>query len=398
MPGYLSGVRESLSRLFGRRPPGVSGVVQRGSQAITTAEYLAEANATAYACVSVAARTVAQLPFYSDAEAVDRVLRRPNPAQTGFEFIHSVVWDLLLYGNAFVRVLRNSEGKLIGLYPADPRDVDVMVSDGRVTYRDTARWQGDLDMSDVIHFRDTPGHGLISPSRMAAVRVRLSALDAADRQVAAMFRKGLTLAYVIKSKKQVAAETKADMAQDLADMFGSEESDRVSLVLDNEMEIEQVKAASPTDQDLRSTREDLIREIAGVFGVPPFLVGGTGDTKYNNVSARIASLHRETVVPLVTNLTEKLSARLGVPVRCDDQVLIRGDMAAQVNYATRAAGGPVISPNEARDLLGLARLPGDEYNEVRSSAMPMAPDDGPGSRAGETPTDDGGMENMPEEG
>ena len=82
-----------------------------------------------YACVRVLSEAIAQLPLhvYQYTEnGKERVPRhplyfllhdQPNPEMTSFVFRETLMTHLLLYGNAYVQIIRNGKGEVIALYP-----------------------------------------------------------------------------------------------------------------------------------------------------------------------------------------------------------------------------------------------------------------------------------------
>ena len=144
----------------------------------------------------------------------------------------------------------------------------------------------------------------------------------------------------------------------------------------------------------------MIREIASLFGCPPFVAGGTSDTRYNNITARMSVLHRETVTPLLDNITAKLSQALETEIVYDQYALVRGDLASQSEIGVKMAGGPYKSVNEVREMFGDEKHEGEENDAIRNtnSTSEEEPEEGDDDRTGEFPTDDGNLGTQPPEG
>ena len=111
--------------------------------------------------------------------------------------------------------------------------------------------------------------------------------------------------------------------------------------------LKQLSAGSASDTDLRALRQDLIREIASTFGVPPFSVGGAGDTKFSNVVARHSQQNQNGVLPLAYSFAERLGLAYGTEVSFDPERLLQGDFLHTAEVATKAAGGAVMTPAQA---------------------------------------------------
>ena len=163
------------------------------------------------------------------------------------------------------------------------------------------------------------------------------------------------------------------------------------------MDIKRFPFVTPQDADLAKLAADKIREVASIYGCPPFLAGGTSDTKYNNVSARMSVLHRETIAPFLENMTQKFTLALGVDVKSNAEDLLKGDMTTQTKNNVAACGGPYKSVNEVRQREGLEKTNNPKDDEVRKSGSPAPMNNEDDDRSGEEPTDEGDLVDNPEE-
>ncbi|MEN8917632.1 MAG: phage portal protein, partial [Octadecabacter sp.] len=68
---------------------------------------------------------------------------------------------------------------------------------------------------------------------------------------------------------------------------------------------------SPSDMEFQKTKEAAAREIAIAFGVPPMLLGITGDATYANYQEANRAFYRLTVLPLVTRVAGAIADWLG---------------------------------------------------------------------------------------
>ena len=160
--------------------------------------------------------------------------------------------------------------------------------------------------------------------------------------------------------------------------------------MDNGVELKALPAATPADQDLRATRQDLIREIASGYGCPPFVAGATADTKYNNISARLISVHREMIVPMANNIRDRLAQAFKAVVSYDSSEILAGDLVTQMAHDIQSCGGAFLTVNEVRAVRGLDKIEGGD--ELRDTPVETEED-----RTGEFPTDDGDLSDLPPE-
>ena len=358
----------------------------------------AQTNATVATCVDTIARQVGQLEFKAPDRdmngPINRVLRRPNDYQGAYTFMHGLVEDLMYHGNSAHRITRTGGGAPMFISPMDPHHVRVIPdSYGRPHYR-TREFPGLLPPREVIHVRDGGGHEVWARSRLSKGGTRIMALWHADRLIQDTFENGISLQYWVNSQRALGEGGAEELIAMITNAYGMTGARRGGVAVLEGADLKTIPGLKPADADLRALRQDLIREIAALFAVPPFLAGGTGDVKYSNVTARMLAMYRETIVPIVINIQEAFTLALGTAITCDVSGLLAGDLKTQIAAAVQARGGPIMTPNEARGMvrgLELPPLPGEENNRLSTGGATSAEtaDDPDRPRAGEQPTDDG---------
>ncbi len=122
---------------------------------------------------------------------------------------------------------------------------------------------------------------------------------------------------------------------------------------------------SPSDMEFQKTKEAAAREIATAFGVPPMLLGVTGDATYANYQEANRAFYRLTVLPLAQRVTAALAHWLSVFT--GEVVELRPDLdqipalTAERDQAwARVAAADFLTVAEKRAALGLPRLAEDE--------------------------------------
>ena len=346
----------------------------------------ARRSATVTSCIDTLARTVGQCTFEAPDSpangAINRALQhRPNPYQTPVTFWHGLVEDLMYEGNSVTRVFRESG---LTLAPLDPQRITVQPDEAglpRYWAQESTELLSGGEGGDAIHVRDGGGHEIWAQSRLSKAAVRIIALIEADALIRSTFRGGVHVNHVVQTDR-VLGDGGRKLADEIRAEFGASGDRQGGIVVLEHAELKPVQGLKPADADLRALRQDLIREIAAEFGVPPFKVGGTGDTKYSNYTASMLSFYRDSVLPITANIAQAFALSLGTAVVARTAPLLEGDMQTQVELAVAGSGGPVWTPNEARATLHLE--PVDDGNELRASAPIPEPD-----REGEMPSDDG---------
>lgn len=78
------------------------------------------------------------------------------------------------------------------------------------------------------------------------------------------------------------------------------------LLLEGGMEWQEI-SLSPKDMDFLETKNSTARDIALAFGIPPQLLGISGDNTYNNMAEARLALWEETIIPLLRKFCNSMS-------------------------------------------------------------------------------------------
>ena len=356
-------------------------------------------NATVLSCIQVISQGIAQLPWeiWKDQDTVGNhtlmgVLNRPNSFQTPYEFVACCVQDILVYGNSYTRVVRAKNGRVIELIPIVPSDMSVAANPfGSPVYNHQE--YGELTAQEVIHVRDVSNHSVEGRSRILLAAERIACLNAADHLMAETFQNGVSINYSVELEATLDDTSREALYAQLKNAFGQGGSRRGGIAVLEGGKLSAIKGSTPADADLRELRGALINEIAALFRVPASLVGGQSE-KYSNVTARLASMYRDSFAPIIISIEQAFTNNLlsnGNTLRFDVGSLVKGDLATQITLATQAVAGGIITPNEARVFIGYPEIEG--LDEVQAAPQAVPPD---ADRSGEETTDDGNMADMPD--
>ena len=355
---------------------------------------------TVFNAVDITARGISQMDVKGSDVGVELLNTNLNRLSVS-QLLYSIVVDMLVYGYSVIEIIRSPtttnsqtglgiinaiEKRLIGSewqVGVGENGVEVFDTDGNVVPQDR-----------YILLRDILVDGNPFVSRVAAVATTASLLIKSNQKMEAEFDKGAGSIYTLTLSEVPKLDDIEEMKNAVATALESKDK-RAIIPLWNGAKLEVADIGKPADLDLRETRENLIREIASMFSIPPFLVGGSSDTKYNNVTSRMVAMHREVFAPLASTIADSFTIGFGAYISLDYYSLLRGDIASQVDIAIKASGGSVFTPDEARDMLfGLGAI--EDGDTLRSNTS-TGRDDSEGARVGENPTDEGNVNDQPEE-
>ncbi len=133
---------------------------------------------------------------------------------------------------------------------------------------------------------------------------------------------------------------------------------------------------SPTDMGIIETKYSAARDISLAFGVPPQLLGIPGDNTYSNYAEARLSFWEDTVIPLVIRVAEDWTNWLG-PTFGDLTVKPNMDKIPAIaekrsKIWSMADTSTDLTINERRELKGFGKIPGGDTILVGAGQISLA--------------------------
>ncbi|WBU61820.1 phage portal protein [Paracoccus albus] len=310
-----------------------------------------------------------------DTHPVLELLRRPNPAQGRAELFEALFGQILLSGNGYLEA--------VGVGDGIPAELHVLRSDRMSVVPGADGWpvafeyavggrKHRFDMTGspdpICHIRSfhpCDDHYGLSPLQAAAVAVDVhnsasawskALLDNAARPSGAIVYKGPDGQGNLSAEQYERLTVEMEMHHQGARNAGR------PMLLEGGLDWKPM-GFSPSDMEFHQTKQAAAREIAQAFGVPPMLMGISGDATYANYAEAHRAFYRLTVLPLVTRVAASvawfLSEHMGaeVDLRPDlDQIPALSEERDQ--QWKRIGEVSFLSDPEKRALLGLPPLEG----------------------------------------
>lgn len=286
-------------------------------------------NCVVYRSVRMIAEAAASIPVKIEGPVGDeaqhylnRLLRRPNAHQSGIELRDALMTHLILFGNAYIEVVRGSDNKVDGLYVLHPHRMRLICdSAGWPRFYDyhgggtKTRHDANAVPCPIIHFRlADPSHDHEGLSPLNAARLPIEIHSAANQWNKALFdnaaRPSGALVYRGQDGTSRLTDTQFDrLKQELQDNFQGMHNAGRPLLLEGGLDWARI-SMSPQDMDFISAKHSAARDIALAFGVPPMLLGIPGDNAYANYAEANRAFWRQTVLPLTTRILDTLGRHL----------------------------------------------------------------------------------------
>lgn len=328
-------------------------------------------------CVTLLADTVASMPLRAyraragvrESIPLPSVLASPDIESNQFELVHSTMVSLGLHGNAYLYLDRDSRANVIGIVPLHPYQMQVL-SAKDASRRRYLHLGTEIPNENLVHIRwFTPPQSLVGVSPLIQSRQIVGLGLAMDRFLAQFYGDGATPSSVLESDRDLTTD-QARVLQ--ATWEAQHRKHRRPAVLSGGLRFKQV-TMSASDAQMAEMREQVVRDVARVYGVPSHLVGAMGDNQtYQNVEQASLNFLTHTITPWMRRLEIAFSRVLpnGTDVAFDTSGLLRTDALTRARVGTMQIAAGTRSPNELRQLDGLEPYEGgDEFNQALAGTV-----------------------------
>lgn len=288
---------------------------------------------------------------------------QPNKFMTRKTFMYNIVYTMLLAGegNQVTYPKYTPEGFIENLVPLKPSGIRFAenAEEGYTIWYGQSTFQPD----EVLHFVINPDSE--QPWRGTGYRVVLKDIIKGLKQAGAtkqalMESPAPSLVIKVDGLTEEFAN-KEGRAKLLSQYIDSSENGKPWLVPAEAFDVQQVKPLTLNDLAIKSNMELDKRTVAGIFNVPPFMVGA-GDYKkeeYNNfITSEIMPFSKT----IEQELTRKLLYAPDLYWRFNPRSLFAYDLSEIISAGSEMVDRMSMRRNEWRDWIGMS--PDDEMDEL----------------------------------
>jgi len=371
-------------------------------------------NSTIMACVAAKARALSQLPIrvvsqaedgsYVDADKsesvgkrdkdkakqVTKLLAQPNHFQSTYEFWYQWIMWYELSGEAFTLWWRKDQASStetpLEMYLLDSTLIAVTITPARYpSYRLSTPAYGfnrdaPLNFNQVMHIKEMNWQGSAGFNK-GILAAELVSLDSdIDIYCNYIMQNGAKPSGMFTTDSVIPDGKYKEIAGRLKEAWSAMVSSRNSdpskagqgMLLDQGMKYTPLDFLTLQDADAAKLKEQTMKRICGLFGVPPAMIG-IADQKYNNTQTMLDEFYKSTMYPTLVNIEQKLKQHLfgGYPnlyIEFDTRNFLKGAPLDQMNFAVAGVGAGIMTPNEARQYMNMPNIDGaDELKNKASS-------------------------------
>lgn len=251
------------------------------------------------------------------------LLSKPNPTQSGKEFLESIYTYRQISGNAYIlAVMSPSKKRPIELYALRPDRISIVPGDNLLpkAYRyqvgqEVTEYPVDqiTGKSQILHIKNF--HPLSDWYGMSSIEAAAYSIDQhnqAGEWNQALLQNGArpSGAIVVKgasgNPSYLTDKQYRDLKNMIDDAFAGPKNAGRPLLLEGGLEWQEM-SLSPKDMDFIESKHSSARDVALALGMPPQLLGIPGDNTYSNLQEARLALWEQTIIPLMENVIEHMS-------------------------------------------------------------------------------------------
>lgn len=341
-----------------------------------------------YRCVDVISDSVAQLPlepYFIDEKGYKEkyvshptyylLNREPNRVMSRFTFIKTLIVSVLLRGNGYAYIERDSRGNATALTYLDPDFVTIQ-DKPKLVY--SVVGLGNVEPCNMLHILNFSYDGIRGISTLQHARQTLGLATDSENHAQGFFKGGANLAGILKVQSSLTTKQKTDLKSSWQTTFNASNGMPNGVaVLEGNMDFQPI-TVNPADAQLLETRQFNVIDICRFFGVSPVKAFDLTNSSYSTVEATQLAFLTDTLAPLLEKLEleferklYKPSERANIEVKFDTSALLRADKTSLAEYYNKLFQIGVVTINEVRKALDLPAIDNGDKSFVQVNVMTL---------------------------
>ena len=314
-----------------------------------------------FSAVSLISDTISTLPVdsYVRVDGERRPYRprpmwidQPDVDTTRQAHYGAVVASMLVSGNSYTRIFRDSSGEPVNLVVLDPTTVEVKRSAiGRKVFVVTGE-ERPLTSDDIIHLIDLAEPGsLTGISRVNKLKDALGVASALQSYAARFFGQGATTQGVIEVPGEISSEQAKNLQEGFDSRHRSWRNAHKTGILSGGAKYVSTQVENNAAQFLES-RRFAVEEMARAFNIPLHMMGIPDTASYASVEQNNLQFVSHTLRPILEKIEWGYSRLLpnNAFIKFNFNALLRGDLQSRATSYSIMTQAGIMSVNDVRRL------------------------------------------------
>ena len=349
---------------------------------------------TYFTCLKTLSESIGKMPVYlmddskkriMDHDAMRLLWDRPNSYMTPVQFFTYMERCRNHYGNAYAYIEVDRTGKITGLYPLPPMQVQIYVNDTDIfterryyySYSDVRSGKSYMFRpEEIIHVKSwvTTNDSLAGKSVREILATNLAGAKASQAFLNDLYQHGLTANGVVKYLGDLNKEKQTALLSRIEEQAKDNNRRLITLPVGFDIQPLDIKL---TDSQFFELKKFNALQIAAAFGIKPNSLNDYSKSSYANSSSQNLSFYVDTLLYNITLYEQELNSKLlttrekmeGLGFKFNVQVILRGDPSQQADILQKCVTSGIYSPNEARRLLDMPPIEGGDVHVINGSMV-----------------------------
>jgi HK97 family phage portal protein len=331
-----------------------------------------------WACVSLISDTVSALPVdtYVRRDGIAYPYRpkpswvsKPDVAIPSVAFWQQAMISLLIDGNAFVRLFKDTRGEIVNMIILNPLSVQVSRNAlGQKLYTSTSEGNKVLTNDEMLHISGSilfPGE-FRGKSPIDTLKENIGLAISLESFAARFFGQGTLTQGVIEYPGALTAEQAENLAKSFDRQHKGFRKAHKTGILSGGAVFKPTTIANDQAQMLDSRRL-AVEDVARAYRVPTDMIGlNNGGQSYNSIEQKQIAFVTHTLRPWLAKLEDAFSQLLpdGAFLAFSTDDLLRGDYATRIEGYAKLLQNGVLSTNEVRRKENMRPIDGGDVVRV----------------------------------
>lgn len=357
--------------------------------------------ATYFACLKILSEAIGKMPLkllrYTENNGVETMRKhplykvlhdRPNPYMTATSFWSTVEYNRNHYGNAYVWIRGAGQNMTLWILPteqvevwyddakalADQPDIYYLYSVGSKVYK--------FGSEEILHFKGSNTRdGIVGISVQEQLKSTISGSIKSQKMLNKMYESGFTAKAALQYTGSLSDENAKAFIKGIEAYAKGELRDEG---IENFIPIPLGSSITPLniklgDNQFVEGKYYTSAQIAAAFGIKPYQYNDLTKSSYASAEAQQLSFYVDTLLYIIKQYEEELTYKLltaeeiaqGYHFKFNVAVILRADLATQINTLSVGVSNFIYTPNEARAMLDLEAKEGGDRLLGNGASIPV---------------------------